>query len=591
MNGSLDLSQYDPRELKRAAKLALYNQDLATFFPRELKIVTKKMGLQPFNPYGWQSDILTDMQDQLAKMGKVRQLIFAARQPGKTSLSAGVISRLFFLNPNVHAFVIAQDKTTVGNIFDIYNTFYEGLSSDIKPMRQYFTKGTEMVLGNPNARSREDDPGLKCRLIVGEAKNIHVGTGFTIHAWQLSEICRYPTMGPIKDSLIPAFSDGPNTIGIMESTAYWAAGSAYFKSMCEKAMRGEGEWRYHFVPWWVQPEYRIPIMPGEQFACDAEESALLKAHARLTLENLKWRRMKIDELDGDIYTFRMSFPFSFEEAWVPLGHSAFSIERLLEMKADLRDPVRICEIDLATGEMYDVPDGRLSIWHEPEAGKEYDLGADPAAGVEDGDPAAAVVIERGTNRQVAEWRGIMPATDFGSLLYFLGRYYNWAQVAPEIETYGLATSLRLQELNYPNIHLWIKARDTLSPKYSNQVGWATTRNTKLILVVLAQDLIWNRKVRIYSETLWNELMSYIRDVTPSGLHTYNAAGDSNDDLTMAWMIALRISRDETAYRMEGELLSKQEKINDKYGLDPAHYDAEGLRPVGTRSANEEMRAW
>ena len=86
-------------------------------------------------------------------------------------------------------------------------------------------------------------------------------------------------------------------------------------------------------------------------------------------------------------------------------------------------------------------------------------------------------------------------------------------------------------------------------------------------------------------------MSYVRDVTPGGMHTYNAGGDSQDDAVMAWMIALRISKDEMAFRMEGTLQSKQEKISEKYGLDPAHYDAEGLRPVGTRSAKSEMRAW
>lgn len=590
-NPELDLSGYDPREIKRAAKLALYNQDLASYFPRELKIVTKEMGLRPFNPYGWQSEILADMQDQLITLGKIRQLLFKSRQPGGTTFSAGVVSRLIFLNPNVHAFVIAQDKTTVANIFDIYNTFYENLSDEIRPMRQYFTKGTEMVLGNPNARFRNDDPGLKSRLIVGEAKNVHVGTGLTLHALHLSEISRYATVQPIKDSLMPAFSDGRNTVGIIESTAHWAAGSAMFKSMCEKAMAGETDWRYHFIGWWLQPEYRIPLLPGEKFHCDAEESNLLKLYDKLTMENLKWRRKKLDDLDGDIYTFKMNYPFTFEEAWVPIGHSAFSVERLLDMKADLRDPVRVCEIDSLTGDMYDIPDGALSIWHEPQPGKEYDIGADPSAGVEDGDPSVAEVIERGTNVQVAEWRGIIPASEFGNILYHLGRYYNTAQVAPEIETYGLATSIRLQELNYPNIHLWIKARDTLSPKYSNQVGWATTRNTKLILVILAQDLIWNRKVRIYSRVLWGELMSFVRDTTPTGLQTYNAGGDAQDDCCLSWMIALRISRDETAYRMEGEILSKQDKISEKYGLDPAHYDAEGLRAVGTRSSSEEMRAW
>jgi len=423
------LSQYHPDEIKTAAKLALYNDDLSLFCERELKIVTKNIGLTPLIPYKWQATIAASMRQQLKRIGRIRQLWFKCRQPGGTTWACAVISRLVFLNPYVNAFVCAQDKTTVGTIFGIYNCFYENLSDDIRPSRQYFTKGTEIYFGNPNFRSRGADPGLRSRIIVGEAKNVNVGTGQTLHAVHLSEIARMATVQGIKDSLIPAFSDGPGTVGIYESTAHWAPGADMWKSMCERARRGEGEWEYHFIGWWKQHEYQLPLREGQIFRADADERHLLKTYPDLTLENLNWRRKKIEDLDGDLPTFKMSYPFTFDEAWIPLGHSCFPLDRLLSMKEDLRPPKRVVEID-PDGNMHDDPEtGRLSIWDEPREGMEYDIGADSAEGLEAGDYSVAEVVERGTNRQVAEWRGHIDPFEFGDICFHLGMYYNTAQFA------------------------------------------------------------------------------------------------------------------------------------------------------------------
>lgn len=589
MTDNQTLAEYDPGEVKRAAKLALYNQDLDLFCRRELKIVTKNIGLVPLALYNWQRNIAISMAAQLKRLGRIRQLWFKCRQPGGTTFASATISRLVFLNPYVNAFVCAQDKTTVGTIFGIYNTFYENLNEEIRPMRQYFTKGTEIYFGNPNHRFRDDDPGLRSRIIVGEAKNVNVGTGQTLHAVHLSEIARMATVQGIKDSLIPAFSDGPGTVGIYESTAHWALGADMWKSMCERARRGEGEWEYHFIGWWKQNEYSIPMKAGEIYKADIEERHLLKQYSDLTLENLKWRKKKIEDLDGDLFTFRMSYPFTFEEAWIPHGHSCFPTDRLIKMKEDLRPPKRVCEFDPG-GRLHDDPElGHLSIWHEPKQGMDYDIGADVAEGLDEGDYTVAEVIERGTNRQVAEWRGHIDTYEFGDILYHLGMYYNTAQIAPEIEKYGLQVVVRLQELVYPNLHIWQK-RDQIVPKYTNLFGWSTTNNSKLILVSLARHLIWNSEMTVYSEVLWDELMNYVRDVTPTGLHTYRAGPDAHDDCVMSWMIALRVSRDESAIRMEGEMFGKHEKIEEKY-RDPSTYDFEGLKPVGVHTAISETEPW
>jgi len=92
------LSEYHPDEIKTAAKLALYNDDLSLFCERELKIVTKNIGLTPLIPYKWQAVIAASMRQQLKRIGRIRQLWFKCRQPGGTTFACATISRLVFLN-------------------------------------------------------------------------------------------------------------------------------------------------------------------------------------------------------------------------------------------------------------------------------------------------------------------------------------------------------------------------------------------------------------------------------------------------------------------------------------------------------------
>jgi hypothetical protein len=53
-------------------------------------------------------------------------------------------------------------------------------------------------------------------------------------------------------------------------------------------------------------------------------------------------------------------------------------------------------------------------------------------------------------RIVAEYKGKIPPDRFGEMLDNLGRQYNNALLAPENNTFGYTTVMKLKELNYPN---------------------------------------------------------------------------------------------------------------------------------------------
>ncbi len=541
------------------------------------------MGLQAFVPNPAQAPIIAGAQKQLATIGKIRQIIFKCRQAGLSTYTSGVVWNRTSLFDGVYAFVVAQDKTTVGNIFNMYDTFYRNMETEMRPPRQYFTKGTELTLGSLNV----DDAGtagVNSKLLVGEAKNINLGVGQSIHALHLSEVCRYPSSDSLKESLLPACSDFPGTVRILESTAHFGGGAAYFRDQCERAQAGDGEYQYHFVKWHLLPEYTIALKKGERLKIDSEEKYLMKAYG-LSKENIKWRRQKISDFQGDVDMFRLSYPLNFTEGWITKEASTFPWDRLMEMRQHLRPPIE--RFNIVEGRLYADPNGQLHVWKKPEKDRLYDVGGDAAEGHADGDWSVAEVVERYTNEQCAEWRGHLMPREFGDVLAAIGRYYNNAQVGPEINHPGNSTMERLRDI-YSNIYLWRK-RDTIVPKITGKLGWETNYGSKNLMVNLAREKLHYRQVIIHSETLWEEIKNYTRDYTPTGMITYNAS-TGFDDCCVAWMIAIQISEDEN-WGKYGSVSVREEKPKEPERPEDAYYDAVGLRPVETDNLQVEIGGW
>lgn len=479
----------------------------------------------------------------------------------------------------------------------MHDLFWKRMAPQIQPRRQYFTKGTQITLGDP------DGSGITSDLLVGEAKNINLGVGSTIHCLHLSEIARYPSESALTESLLPACSDYPGTIRIIESTAHFGGCADYFRDQCLRAMNGKGEYQYHFVQWWKLPEYSIPLEKGERLRLDCYSDYPNEKHLRnklgLTLENLKWRRSKIDEYKGDVDMFYLSYPTDFEEGWITKDASAFPYGRLTEMKQHIRPPIE--RYNVVDGKLFrDDDNGVLWVWNKPEKNKLYDIGGDVAGGDEStdridnakaGDWSVAEVIERGSNEQCAEWRAHVLPREFADVLAALGRWYNDAQIAPEINSFGMSTLERLKDI-YSNIYLWRK-RDGITIKFTGKIGWMTTYESKNVIVNLTREKLYYRQVIIHSEVLWSEARNFVRDFTPTGMITY-AAATGYDDAIMAFMIALQISDDENMDKYNSISVRTQASPEKEKLPEKAYYDSEWEKILGSNdepSLQVDVNPW
>ena len=581
-----------------AAKILLYRNNVERFCCNELKIKTKDIGSSFLVPNKAQIPLLKSVQKQIKEQGKIRQLWFKGRQIGASTLAAAIVFHKTSLFSGVNSFIVAQDKVTASKIFSIADLFYRNMSADIRPPRSYFTKNSELVLGaDPSDRNAS---GITSNLLVGQAKEVHLGIGGALHCLHLSEIARYPSATPLLESLFPACSDAPGTIRIIESTAHFGGGADYFKEQCQRAMKGTGEYRYAFSPWWFLDEYRIPLVRGEKFKLDAHSDypgeKTLHKKVGLTLENLKWRRSKIDEYSGDVDLFYLSYPTNFTEGWITRDSSAFPYGRLTEMQTEVRPPKKRFSIN--NGKLYEDPEGLLYVWRMPEKDKIYDIGADIAGGdgsstdgaegARFGDYSVAEVVSRGTLEQCAEWRGHILPRALGDVLAAIGRFYNDAQIAPELNTFGMSTLERLRE-SYSNIYIWRK-RDGISMDFTKKLGWVTGYESKNVIVNTMREKLYYRQTIIHSKILWDEMRNFVKDLTPTGMITYHA-GVGYDDCAMAFLIAVQTSEDENFERFYKSSVSDAAPDKPKAAIDEAHFDAQGLHPDGESTLLVDTGSW
>ena len=386
---------------------------------------------------------------------------------GASTLAQAVISWRTMLWPNVNAIVIADEAERSRSLFEICRVFYEGLDDAIRPIGRYITK-RELVFANPAVATRLQDPGLRSRIVVDSAykKNIAIGANWSCAL--LSEAARYKDPNFVLDGIIPAVHRVPGTFLIIESSAEMAG--TWYRDLCEEAMKGKNAFSYSFVPWILQPEYFIcPIclrigcsdmrheaLAPKKMELQAEERRMM-VEFKLRYGHIMWMREKLSEMSNDWDLFRQNFPLTFEDAWVTPGVQVFPSKYLREQRQNnMMAPKRMAEV-YPGPRVLDAPQGRLWIWEEPIVGRQYDLACDVAQGgrededEEAGDFSAICVLERGTNKQVAEWASKkLSALDLATYLYWLGTYYNTAQVAVETNGIGASTNAQLARMSYSN---------------------------------------------------------------------------------------------------------------------------------------------
>ena len=271
--------------------------DFPFYASRCLNITSKEGKTQRLTLNQAQLYLHERLESQKRLTGRVRALIVKGRQQGCSTYTEARFFHLVTTFRGRSAYILTHHDDATSALFDMAKGFYEGAPLPVRPS-QSAANAKELYFDKLGS-------GYK----VGTAGGRATGRGQTFQLFHGSEVAYWPNGEAHVAGALQAVADLPGTEIILESTSAGRAGLFY--AMCDKAMRGEGDYELIFIPWFWQTEYRKPPPAGFHLTQDELDYQALYG---LDLEQMAWRRSKIGELLG-IGRFRREYPATAAEAF------------------------------------------------------------------------------------------------------------------------------------------------------------------------------------------------------------------------------------------------------------------------------------
>lgn len=279
--------------------------DLEHYAAKCLKIRTKAGEIQPLAFNKAQRYIHSRLEEQRAKIGRVRALILKGRQQGCSTYVGGRFYQRTTHGRGLRTFILTHEDAATQNLFEMVNRYHEHCPALVKPST-----------GAANAKELNFD-ALDSGYKIGTAGTKGVGRSSTLQLFHGSEVAFWPHAETHAAGVLQALPDEAGTESILESTANGVGN--FFHQKWRDAEAGISDYIAIFVPWFWQDEYRKQVPADFRLDDDEEEYAELYG---LDLEQMAWRRNKITELkDADL--FKQEYPATAAEAFQMSGHDSY----------------------------------------------------------------------------------------------------------------------------------------------------------------------------------------------------------------------------------------------------------------------------
>lgn len=254
------------------------------------------------------------LEDQLRRTGKVRALVLKGRQQGCSTYIGGRFYHKATHRKGARVFILTHADDATQNLFGMVSRYHENCPALVQPH-----------IGASNAKELDFDL-LDSGYKVGTAGTKAVGRSQTIQLFHGSEVAFWAHADEHAAGIIQAIPDLEGTESILESTANGMGN--FFHKKWQEAEQGLTDYEAIFIPWYWQDEYAKVV--NQEFEITDEETNYRDAYG-LTLEQIAWRRIKIQEL-GDPLLFKQEYPATSAEAFQLTGHDSY-IEAASVLKA------------------------------------------------------------------------------------------------------------------------------------------------------------------------------------------------------------------------------------------------------------------
>lgn len=505
------------------------------FIEENLVIRTKDARIVPLKLNPAQERLYEALEAQRAAGRPMRVIILKARQLGFSTLAEALIFQRTATKENVNSLVVAHREDSTANLFKMSRLFFERLPEELRPLHRN-SNARELVFENPerDPEKKAKNPGLMSRIRCQTAGGAGIGRSDTLQNVHLSEFAfwggdKTATWTGILQA-VPAEAD---TMVIVESTAN---GFDEFHRLWEAAVRGESDFEPLFFPWFENPDYARPVPPGEVFS-DGERE--LAARYGLSGEQLMWRRWCIrNNCAGDERIFRQEYPSCPDEAFLTSGQAVFDNDLVGRRRARAARPVAqgYFEYDLGPDptvmkniRWHESGEGIIKLYQKPRSRRPYVIGGDTAG--TGSDWFTGQVLDNTTGTQVAVLRHQYDEDQYARQMYCLGRYYNDALLAVEVN-YSTYPVKMLSLMGYPRLYVR-ELPDTYTGGVKEAFGFETTSRTRPVIIAgLVAAFREHPDIVVDGATLGEMLTFQYNDSRRP-----EAIAGEHDDLVMALAIA------------------------------------------------------
>lgn len=461
-------------------------------------------------------------------------VIKTCRQAGKTTTAAAVILWHVLFNESYTIAILANKLNTAREILSRVQRAYENLPKWLQQGVIVWNK-TNIELENGSQ-------------IIASSTASSAIRGYSINFLYLDEFAFVPRT--IQDdfftSVYPTIISGSNTKVVITSTPN---GFDLFYKIWINSVEGRNEYQNFMVNWWD--------VPGRD-----EE----------------WRQKTIANTSED--QFRQEFDAEF------LGSANTLISpNILKILAFI-DPL---------SKHYD---SALSVYEEPQPGRNYFLVADVSRGV--GVDASAFLVYDVTEmpyKVVAAYKNnLIEPILYPEIIYQVAKSYSEAFVMIEINDNGqqIADILH-QDLEYENIvYTTVKGRagQIMGAGFAqnNQRGVRTTKQVKRLGCVNMKTMIEKQQIILNDFHVINELSTFIHKG-----NGYEAESGAHDDLVMcivllAWATTQTFFKELTDTDFRAKILAEREKMWEDEVLPFAFYD-DGQTKENDLNINNYGESW
>ena len=152
----------------------------------------------------------------------------------------------------------------------------------------------------------------------------------------------------------------------------------------------------------------------------------------------------------------------------------------------------------------------LWIWKEPVVGHKYIMGVDVSRGDSE-DFSSFQIIDFDTQEQVAEFVGKLPPDTMAEICHKWATIYSCFIVIDITGGMGVATSRKLQEMNYRELYVDgvdVSNKWKYDPAAADKIP-GINFNNKRVQIIASFEEAMRHKFRIYSSRLYNEMNTFV----------------------------------------------------------------------------------